>query len=786
MASEGAEEGSKLRSLGYLEQDELLRHSLQPTQDHDKSLAMTALDMMGLVDAISRLSQGLLLIEDDLQTEVAEKHQYLLAHARGVQELEVVLDVMGQRIATLTTSIEKIRTRVSEPFKHLRVRTVQLSRLQTACDLLRGVIRMLFLVKKLRGQVQSGGKEIIKAAQTLSDIAYLQSDTDLTGIQVLEDDLEFVAGARKDVERQALIMVHQGLEHASLSQVGVGLQVYNQLGDLELNVREALHYIVTRLQEEMQVALDHSAMQEPITSTSGSRTTQMTASSSVVLRANLWTRLERLMDHIQTSHTQVMLLMTVLAKRRDPLTHLTFMEQLESQKFTPPPTIFWEETARILSIELRASTRASSQISQALETEYPRLLRLFKDLFARLKQPQFSISSEYDPEVTIRIALASFETSFLSRSFSRVSEPVNLSVSSRNAPSSTDITTIVKTFRNELQIVSQDMKLLRVIAQNICKGLKLFSARCEQILKTGPEAVQVITTPTQLQTKNQNLVTAIYQLYSQTQLILSDTPSLPSEAVENLEIILNTLRQDIDKIISPLISQIQISIQMILTSMHEENFNTAPPHTDSKHELVLEDLQCSHFMKELQSFISRIHMDHLVCYECGELLQTKCEEIVTFCIEAYVQNCCLVRPLGDHGLMRMTADMAQIELAVAPLCKNRLSDLGHAYRMLRCLRKLVYTESKDLTNSQTILDVLPRSFILFHLISRTPPSFKSPQQLKGWSTAECSDTLLRSTETVRLELLHNCLSHYEQSVSRNGEVVLMYPYLKQLLNSTSK
>lgn len=178
----------------------------------------------------------------------------------------------------------------------------------------------------------------------------------------------------------------------------------------------------------------------------------MTASSSVVLRANLWTRLERLMDHIQTSHAQVILLIMVLTKRRDPLTHLTFMEQLESQQFTSPVILFWDETARILSVELRASTRASSQISQALETEYPRLLRLFKDLFSRLKQSQVSISSEYDPEVTTRIALASFETSFLSRSFSRVSEPVNMSVSSRNPPCAADVTTIVKTFRNELQV----------------------------------------------------------------------------------------------------------------------------------------------------------------------------------------------------------------------------------------------------------------------------------------------------------------------------------------------
>ena len=330
-----------------------------------------------------------------------------------------------------------------------------------------------------------------------------------------------------------------------------------------------------------------------------------------------------------------------------------------------------------------------------------------------------------------------------------------------------------------------DSKLSRVIAQNICKCLKLFSARCEQIVKTGADSLQLLGPPNQLQVRNQNLVTAIYQLYSQTRLILSDTPSLPPDAVDSLNASLTVLRGDIDKILSPLISHIQQSIQLILSSMHEESFDAGPSGSDPAQQLALEDLQCSQFMKELQSFISRIHMDHLVCYECGEALQAKCEEIVAFCIEAYVQNCCLVRPLGDHGRMRMTADMAQVELAVAPLCKNRLSELGAAYRMLRSLRKLVHTESQDLVSSQTILDALPRSFILFHLISRTPPSFKSPQQLKGWSSAECSDWLSRSTEAVRLGLLESCLAHYEQSVSRNGEMVLIYPYLKQLLNSSS-
>ena len=42
--------------------------------------------------------------------------------------------------------------------------------LQAACDLLRKVIRMLYLMKRVRAQMQAGVKEIAKVAQTFSEI----------------------------------------------------------------------------------------------------------------------------------------------------------------------------------------------------------------------------------------------------------------------------------------------------------------------------------------------------------------------------------------------------------------------------------------------------------------------------------------------------------------------------------------------------------------------------------------------------------------------------------------
>ena len=67
-------------------------------------------------------------------------------------------------------------------------------------------------------------------------------------------------------------------------------------------------------------------------------------------------------------------------------------------------------------------------------------------------------------------------------------------------------------------------------------------------------------------------------------------------------------------------------------------------------------------------------------------LQSVCEGV----LETYVCHVCLLRPLEEAGKMKVTTDMAQIELALAPFCQ-RLSGLGLPYRKLRALRYVVCT-----------------------------------------------------------------------------------------------
>lgn len=82
-----------------------------------------------------------------------------------------VLQMMHARIQSLLSTTERIRGKVTEPFNRITVRMNQLTRLQETCDILRRVIRILYLTKRLKVQQQGGVREITKTAQSLSELS---------------------------------------------------------------------------------------------------------------------------------------------------------------------------------------------------------------------------------------------------------------------------------------------------------------------------------------------------------------------------------------------------------------------------------------------------------------------------------------------------------------------------------------------------------------------------------------------------------------------------------------
>uniref|UniRef100_A0A8C1IE94 Component of oligomeric golgi complex 5 n=1 Tax=Cyprinus carpio TaxID=7962 RepID=A0A8C1IE94_CYPCA len=702
-------------------------------------------------------------------------------------------------VITCVSTHVVIRTKIVDPYNKIVVRTAQLARLQVACDLLRRIIRILYLSKRLQGQLQGGSREITKAAQSLNELDYLSQGVDLSGIDVIENDLLFISRARLEVENQAKRLLEQGMEIQNPSQVGTALQVFYNLGNLRETIRSVVDGYRTSVQENVVNALDIKVLTQPAnTRGAPGRAVMPTPGNTAAFRAALWTNLEKLMDQICAACGQVQHLQKVLTKKRDPVSHVCFIDEIIKDGQPDILHTFWSSVTQTLSEELQKATAASTFLKQALEGEYPKLLRLYNELWKRLQQYSASIQGalvssgagldvelpllehdtedlftrtkpDYDPEKDLKDSLQPYEAAYLSKSLSRLFDPINLVFpqGGRNPPSNDELDSIIKTIASELNVASVDSGLTIAVAKNAAKTVQLFCVKSEQLLCTQGDASQVIGPLTEGQRRNIAVVNSLFRLQQsvakvRTPALIQDT-NLMSSAVQ------------------PLLNSVTDSVEAILITMHQEDFSGSLPAGGRL------DVPCSLYMRELQGFIARVVNDYFRPLQCLDFLYDSTENIAQRAITLFIRHASLLRPLSEGGKMRLAADFAQMELAVAPLCR-RVSDLGKAYRLLRSFRPLLFQTSEHIASSQALGDLIPYSTILHFLFNRAPAELKSPHQRAEWSISRYSQWLDdHPSEKDRLTLIRGALEAYVQSVrARQGkEFAPVYPIMIQLLQKAT-
>ncbi|KAG7497670.1 conserved oligomeric Golgi complex subunit 5 [Solea senegalensis] len=775
-----------------------------------KTYTAQAIHHAVIAEQLAKLAQGISQLDKELHSQVVARHEDLLSQATGIESLEGVLQMMQTRISALQAAVDRIRAKIIDPYNKIMARITQLARLQVACDLLRRIIRILYLSKRLQGQLQGGSREITKAAQSLSELDYLSQGVDLSGIEVIENDLLMISRARLEVENQAKRLLEQGMEIQNPTQVGTALQVFYNLGSLRDTISGVVGGYHTTIQDNITNALDIKGMTQPANPRGApGRAVLPTPGNTAAFRAALWTNLEKLMDQICAACRQVQHLQKVLMKKRDPVTHVCFIDEISKDGQPDILYTFWTDVTNTLSEEFHRATEASSFLKQAFEGEYPKLLRLYNELWRRLQQYSASLQGvltsnggmdvsldimsqetdtqdlfthgkqDYSPEKALKDSLQPYEAAYLSKSLSRLFDPINLvfPMGGRNPPSSDELDSIIKTISSELNVALVDPDLTLAVAKNAAKTVQLFSVKSEQLLCTQGDASQVIGPLTEGQRRNVAVVNSLYRLQQAVAKIISGLGTCPPAAAEAMSSSLEGVQALMSSAVQPLLQSVSDSIEAIIITLHQEDFSGPLSSPDKP------DVPCSLYMKELQGFISRVMSDYFRHVQCSDFIYQSTESIAQRAIELFIRHASLLRPLGEGGKMRLAADFAQMEMAVAPLCR-RVSDLGKPYRMLRSFRPLLFQTSELIANSPAVGDLIPYSTLLHFLLTRAPSELKSPHQRAEWSIARYSQWLDdHPSERDRLSLIRGALEAYVQSVrTRQGkEFAPVYPIMLQLL-----
>jgi hypothetical protein len=790
---------SRSSPLDSFASDPIFSAFLSPDFDSSK-FSSAALSSGSAAASVEKLQDGIRHLEKQLRSEVLTRHPELFSQLSSIKDAESALSSIRSALSTVQSSVRRIRAEIADPNRQIRLKTIQLSNLHSTVELIQFTVRVLRLSKKLRDIVAVGESEpekldLSKAAQLHCEILTLCRENDLNGIAVIDEELEWVYEAGQKLRSEGMKVLERGLEGFNQAEVGVGLQVFYNLGELKATVDGLIIKYKNQGVKSVSSALDMKAISASSGVGFGPGGIQRSGTPQIGLGAKakeaLWQRMNTCMDQLHSIVVAVWHLQKVLSKKRDPFSHVLLLDEVMQEGEPLLTERIWEALVTSFASQMRSAFTTSNFVKEIFTTGYPKLFSNIENLLERISRDTDikGVVPAISPESRDQLisAVEIFQNSFLALCLGRLSDLVNnvfpMSSRSNVIPSKENISKITSRIQEEIQAVHLDARLTLLVLREISKVLQLIAQRAEYQISTGPEARQTTGPATPAQLKNFTLCQHLQDIHMQ---ISSTVNSLPSIASEVLSPSLGTIYGVACDSITSLFQSMLERLESCILQIHHQNFGSNVIDTNNTNS--------SAYMEELQKCITHFRaefLSRLLSYSKNsassstistQLVKSMASRVLIF----FIRHASLVRPLSESGKLRMARDMAELELTVGQNLFP-VEQLGAPYRALRALRPIIFLDTSQLVGSPLLQD-LPLSVVLHHLYSRGPDDLQSPLQRNNLTHLQYSLWLDSQGEEQIWKGIKATLDDYAAKVRARGdkEFSPVYPLMLRLGSSLSK
>ncbi|KAL8137041.1 hypothetical protein V2J09_003042 [Rumex salicifolius] len=790
--------------LSSFSSDSIFSLFLSPDFDSLR-FSSSALSSGSAASTAEKLQDGIRHLQKLLRSQVLSRHSDLLSQLSSLRDAESSLSVVRSSVSSLQSSARRIRSEIADPNRQIRVKTSQLSNIQVTSELLQYTIRVLRLSKKLRELIAISDSDpekldLLKAAQLHCEILGIASDNALSGIDVVDEELRWVSEIGARLRSEGMKVLERGLEGLNQAEVGSGLQVFYNLGELRPTIDGLVSKYRSLGVKAISAALDMKAISASSSSSNGggfvpggvqrSGTPQLGSGSKA--KEALWQRMAACMEQLHAIIVAVWNLQRVLSKKRDPFTHVLLLDEVILDGDPMLTDRVWEAFVKSFVSQMKSAFTASSFVKEIFTTGYPKLYSIIDNLLERISRDTDvkgvlpAISS--DGKDQMFAAIDTFQTAFLTQCYRNLSDLMNsiFPMSSRGSiPSKEQISKILFRIQEEIEAVQFDGHLMLLVMRQIGKVLLLLADRAEYQIFTGPEARQISAAATPSQLKNFALCQHLQDIHTRISALLT---GLPPEASELLSVPLESIYKVAYDSVASLFHYMLERLESCILRIHDQNFGTVDMDSamDNNASSYMEELQkcILHFRTE---FLGRLLPSFANAAASGtDTISTKLvRHMASRVLMFFIRHASLVRPLSESGKLRMARDMAELELAVG---QNLFSveQLGAPYRALRAFRPVIFLETSQLESSPLLQD-LSLSIILHHLYTRGPDELQSPLQRNKLTPHQYSLWLDSQGEDQIWKGIKATLDDYEALVRtrRDKEFDPVYPIMLRLGSSLS-
>jgi hypothetical protein len=260
---------------------------------------------------------------------------------------------------------------------------------------------------------------------------------------------------------------------------------------------------------------------------------------------------------------------------------------------------------------------------------------------------------------------------------------------------------------------------------------------------------------------------------------LSSSSSLPEDeiVIMTLQSTLSSIQAAADQIAAPMCSLVFQRFSQAIQGMYSEDFGI---------DRQVMEVNSSQYMDKICALLNSFGSD-ISQFGHGDLIQKHIEELVSNLVQKFILHACLLPHISSSGILRLTKDMAQLEVAIGAFhprfSKNipqKMSDpKADPYQKLRAFRQLLFRDLSEIPKCPEI-EYFSLTLILHHLFSRAPlNSLISPIQFKRCNLQQYCKWLEEADEPEVWELVKSCLEEYVKKVNLLGEKEFcdVYPIL---------
>ncbi|EDV54840.1 conserved oligomeric Golgi complex subunit 5 [Drosophila erecta] len=733
------------------------------SDDDDYTASMSHLT---IGQQIQELSKQLQNTKEELHQQVRDKHGALLQQATHAGRFDAALNALAEDVQRVRETGHRLKNQVDTQYQQVENQTQVLGRLHDVSHLLRSAGTLLNLTAKLKGT-----KDVLRLAEIHFELGQLIEDKELKDIDFIQQERAYVISSAQKIRNLTQMQLVTGLQERNENQVVNALKIFMNFNTLEKSLENLLATFIADMEQSLKECFagnDISVLNKspthnvskPGPSRGPGKTPQLTTTQN--FRAKFWKSLHWLLyDELFETCTQIKLLKTAL----EQINQFGYTSESSDQCI---PQRFWQQVQQLLR---KSFDECPQHVTQTLQEGLSKLLTSARGLEQRL-HGEFQFDNEL---------FAPLEVGYVSKcaaNFKACLAGVDL-------PGNETVDNFIRVASTELSAALIDSRLTNAIANVFAACGKELCTKLEAQIKLGADSKQVVDLPNLQQQQNTQLANVLFYYKDSVRRMLSDlqvqfekTPGtareIISRSLEQADLLIGTILQQI-------MESIITTISIIVLSMHRE------PGLNSER---MSTTGPSMYMKELQEFVNRSWSHHIALFDDKQMTKKCGHELAKRCIELFLHNVCILRPLSSSGRQRLKQDCQHMEQALKPLCPN-LAELGKPSRLLRAMSLLIVQTAEELVK-QTIGEdsLVPSYIVLLLLFGHAGADLQSPHTTANWSNERLIEWLDGHTaEREKLELISGALQRYRDNARRKNiqqydEVYpMMVAYFEQALKA---